>query len=50
MKAAKAVENRWSRRQLRGQIDLKLHLRYRAATANYARALTTRPRSRSRSA
>lgn len=37
--AAKAVENRWSRRQLRGQIDLKLHLRYGAATANYARAL-----------
>jgi predicted nuclease of restriction endonuclease-like (RecB) superfamily len=32
--AAKAVENRWSRRQLRGQIDLKLHLRYGAATAN----------------
>lgn len=37
--AAKAVENRWSRRQLRGQIDLKLHLRYGAATANYASAL-----------
>lgn len=37
--AAKAVENRWSVRQLRGQIDLKLHLRTGAATANYATAL-----------
>lgn len=37
--AAKAVENRWSVRQLRGQIDLKLHLRAGAATANYATAL-----------
>lgn len=36
---AKTVENRWSRRQLQGQIDLKLHLRYGAATANYAAAL-----------
>lgn len=36
---AKTVENRWSRRQLQGQIDLKLHLRYGAATANYAHAL-----------
>ncbi len=33
---AKTLENRWSRRQLQGQIDLKLHLRYGAATANYA--------------
>lgn len=37
--AAKAVENRWSVRQLRGQIDLKLHLRAGAATANYPAAL-----------
>lgn len=37
--AAKAVENRWSRRELRGQVDLKLHLRVGAATANYAAAL-----------
>ncbi len=36
---AKAVENRWSRRQLKGQIDLKLHLRAGAATANFAAAL-----------
>ncbi|MHB1773973.1 MAG: PDDEXK nuclease domain-containing protein [Acidimicrobiales bacterium] len=37
--AARAIENRWSRRQLRGQIDLKLHLRAGAATANYAATL-----------
>lgn len=37
--AAKAVEHRWSVRQLKGQIDLKLHLRYGAATANYEAAL-----------
>lgn len=37
--AAKAVENRWAVRQLRGQIDLKLHLRAGAATANYAATL-----------
>lgn len=37
--AANAIENRWSRRQLRGQIDLKLHLRTGAATANYAATL-----------
>jgi predicted nuclease of restriction endonuclease-like (RecB) superfamily len=37
--AASAIENRWSRRQLRGQIDLKLHLRAGAATANYAATL-----------
>jgi len=37
--ASKAVEHRWSRRQLKGQIDLKLHLRYGAATANYEAAL-----------
>lgn len=36
---AKAVEHRWSVRQLKGQIDLKLHLRYGAATANYEAAL-----------
>jgi predicted nuclease of restriction endonuclease-like (RecB) superfamily len=34
--AAKAVEHRWSRREMRGQIDLKLHLRTGAATGNYA--------------
>lgn len=37
--ASKTIENRWSVRQLRGQIDLKLHLRSGAATANYAAAL-----------
>lgn len=37
--AARAVEHRWSRREMRGQIDLKLHLRAGAATANYAAAL-----------
>ncbi len=44
--AAKAIENRWSVRQLRGKIDLKLHARVGAATArvgaataNYAAAL-----------
>lgn len=37
--AAKAVENRWSRRELRGQIDLKLHRRVGAGTANYATTL-----------
>ena len=37
--AGKTIENLWSVRQLRGQIDLKLHLRYGAATANYAHAL-----------
>jgi len=36
---AKAVEHRWSVRELKGQIDLKLHLRYGAATANYQAAL-----------
>ena len=37
--AARAIENRWTVRQLRGQIDLKLHLRAGAATANYAATL-----------
>lgn len=37
--AAKSVEHRWSVRRLRGQIDLKLHLRSGAATANYAATL-----------
>lgn len=37
--AAKTIENRWTVRQLRGQIDLKLHLRAGAATANYAATL-----------
>ena len=34
--AAKAIENRWSVRLLRGEIDLKLHLRAGGATANFA--------------
>lgn len=37
--ASRAVEDRWAVRQLRGQIDLKLHLRAGAATANYAATL-----------
>jgi len=41
--AAKPVENRWAVRQLRGQIDLKLHLRAGAASANYAATLHALP-------
>lgn len=37
--AAKAIEGRWSVRHLRGQIDLKIHLRQGAAIANYAATL-----------
>jgi predicted nuclease of restriction endonuclease-like (RecB) superfamily len=37
--ADRAVQNRWSVRELRGQIDLKLHLRVGAATSNYPAAL-----------
>jgi predicted nuclease of restriction endonuclease-like (RecB) superfamily len=37
--AAKAAENRWSRRYLKGQIDLRLHERQGAALTNFPRAL-----------
>ena len=33
--AGKAVENRWSRRQLTGQIHLRLHERQGAAMTNF---------------
>ncbi len=36
---AKAAENRWSRRYLKGQIDLRLHERQGAALTNFPRAL-----------
>lgn len=36
---AKALEHRWAVRELKGQIDLKLHLRTGAATTNFAQAL-----------
>ncbi|MDQ3632730.1 MAG: PDDEXK nuclease domain-containing protein [Actinomycetota bacterium] len=36
---AKTVEHRWTVRQLKGQIDLKLHLRTGAATTNFVQAL-----------
>lgn len=37
--AAKASENRWSRRYLKGQIDLRLHERQGTALTNFPRAL-----------
>ncbi|HUN78415.1 MAG TPA: DUF1016 N-terminal domain-containing protein [Solirubrobacteraceae bacterium] len=37
--AARAIESRWAVRHLRGQINLGLHLRAGAASANYAAAL-----------
>jgi predicted nuclease of restriction endonuclease-like (RecB) superfamily len=37
--AIKAAENRWSRRYLKGQIDLRLHERQGAALTNFPRAL-----------
>ncbi len=37
--AAKTAENRWSRRYLKGQIDLRLHERQGAALTNFPRAL-----------
>jgi predicted nuclease of restriction endonuclease-like (RecB) superfamily len=37
--ATKAAENRWSRRYLKGQIDLRLHERQGAALTNFPRAL-----------
>jgi predicted nuclease of restriction endonuclease-like (RecB) superfamily len=37
--AAKAAENSWSRRYLKGQIDLRLHERQGAALTNFPRAL-----------
>jgi predicted nuclease of restriction endonuclease-like (RecB) superfamily len=37
--AAKAAENRWSRRYLKGQIDLHLHERQGTALTNFPRAL-----------
>ncbi len=37
--AAKAAENRWSRRHLKGQIDLRLHERQGAAITNFPAAL-----------
>jgi predicted nuclease of restriction endonuclease-like (RecB) superfamily len=37
--ATKATENRWSRRYLKGQIDLRLHERQGTALTNFPRAL-----------
>ncbi len=37
--AAKAAEQRWSRRHLKGQIDLRLHERQGSAVTNFAAAL-----------
>lgn len=37
--AGKAAENRWSRRYLKGQINLRLHERQGAALTNFPRAL-----------
>jgi len=37
--AAKASENRWSRRYIKGQIDLRLHERQGTALTNFSRAL-----------
>lgn len=37
--AAKAAENRWSRRYLKGQIDLRLHEHRGAALSNFPCAL-----------
>lgn len=37
--AGRAAENRWSRRYLKGQIDLRLHERQGAALTNFPRAL-----------
>lgn len=37
--AAKAVQGRWSVRHLRGQIDLKIHLRQGGAVTNFAATL-----------
>ncbi|MGD0455838.1 MAG: PDDEXK nuclease domain-containing protein [Solirubrobacteraceae bacterium] len=37
--ATKAAENRWSRRYLKGQIDLRLHERQGMALTNFPRAL-----------